>query len=225
LTAERRRLIARLNLAVREERARISRDLHDTTLQTLAVAGLRLHMLKEELGVTSGREIERLEEAIDAATSSTHALISELRLPVFERDGLADALRLALREIASRASLSYEVADRLTEQPPVDVATVAYEIAREILADIELHAHASRVEIELEERDGGLLVSIADDGPNPERPQSGSYRWRHTGLDPIGHRLALMGGRLDVSGPPERGTSVELWIPIALNSEEERDES
>lgn len=216
LTEARRRLSANLDLAVREERARISRELHDTTLQDLVAATLRLHTLEEALGAANRGELARLAEAIEAATSSTRALISELRHPVLERAGLAAALEVALEEIATRATLAHEVRDRLAEPPPVEVAIIAYEMVRDVLAFVELHAHASRVEIELGDGDGGLLITIDDDGGGGSAPPdaSGAGEWRHTVLDPIGKRLSRIGGRLQMVKLPGRGTRVELWIPI-----------
>jgi PAS domain S-box-containing protein len=215
LTEERRRRGVRLDLAVREEQARISHALHDSTLQDLFAAKLRLHMVEEALGTPGRVDLEQLQEAIEAAIASTETLISELRRPVPERTNLAGALDLALHEIATRAGVTHEVRDRLSQSPPVDVATIAHEMVREVLSLVELHARASRVEIDLEERDGGLLITIVDDGPGGDRPYAPeSTEWRLTGLEPIRERLAVIGGRLHVARSLAQGTTVELWIPI-----------
>jgi PAS domain S-box-containing protein len=215
--AERRRLVARLNLAVGEERTRIAQDLHDTTLQLLAVAKLRLHALGQRLLPATRTQVEPVEEAIDAAASATQALASELRRPALERDGLAAALDLALRDIAARSTLSFDLRDRSTEPPSLDVSTIAYEIVREILSGIELHSRASHVEIDLSEVDGGLLIAISDDDPvNGEaEPEHG---WRHSALAPIESRLRLIGGRLRVTASAGTRTTVESWIPADLAS-------
>ena len=206
LTEERRQRDARLDLAVREERARISRELHDSTLLDLAAAKLQVYSLEQALPTANRAQLKRLEEAIDAATSSAQALVSELRRPVLERIGLAAALDRALEEIATRAGLTHEVRDQLSEPPPVDVGTIALDMALDVMSFVELHARASRVEIELEERDGGLLITILDDGPGGE--------WRHAGLEPIRERLEVIGGRLRVARSSAQGTTVELWIPV-----------
>ena len=209
---ERRRLITRLNLAVGDERTRIAHDLHDTTLQLLAVAKLRLHALREQLLPTTLTQIEPVEEAIDAAVSTTQELISELRRPALEREGLVPALDHALQDIAARSSLSFDLRDRSTDPPSLDVSITAYEMVREILFGIELHTRASHVEIDLSNADGGLLIAISHDDTVNEEAEPGRG-WRQAGLAPVESRLRLIGGRLHITPSAGSRTTVELWIP------------
>jgi PAS domain S-box-containing protein len=208
LADERRRLSARLDVAVGEERARIGRELHESTLQHLTVATLRLYLLNENLAPEDLAGAQRLGEALDAATRSTRAMVSELRRPVQEQIGLAAAIELAVDELARRKTVTHEVRDRLTGPLPVDVATIAHGMVREILAFLETNVDASRIEVELAERDGGLLATIFDDGTTDP------HAWRHTVLDAIRHRLRPIGGRVDASASPGPGMTLELWIPI-----------
>ncbi len=205
---ERRRLSARLDLAVGEERARIANELHESTLQHLTVATLRLYLLNESLAPGNLAEAQRLGEALDAATRSTRAMVSGLRRPVQEQTGLAAAIEIAFGEVGRRTTVTHEVRDRLTEPLPVDVATIAHEMVREILAFLETNVDASRIEVELAERDGGLLVTIFDDGTTDP------HAWRNTVLDPIRRRLSPIGGRVDASASSGHGMTLELWIPI-----------
>jgi PAS domain S-box-containing protein len=81
LTADERRLSARVDLALGEERARIAHQLHQSTLQDLAVATLRLYLLEKNIGSSIRADTERLGEALSAAITSTREMITDLGRP------------------------------------------------------------------------------------------------------------------------------------------------
>ena len=92
---------------------------------------------------------------------------------------------------------------------------VLYRIAQEALANIYKHAEADNVEVTITEDDGGLLVTIQDDGVGfagdiPKVSAPG-----HMGLSSMRERAELQGGWCEILSLPNSGTTVRFWIPDA----------
>jgi signal transduction histidine kinase len=119
----------------------------------------------------------------------------------------------------------------LHREPPIEVRTTAYRIAQEALANVRKHARASRVEVLLEQRDGGFITRIEDDGRGFDDPAVDTGRPGHRGLATMRERAELAGGWLQIettrrpagdgeglatSDPiePTTGTRVEFWLPF-----------
>ncbi len=220
--AERRRLVTHLVRAQEEERARIAADIHDDPLQKLTAVGMRLAMLRREVGDGSREDVAQLEETVGLTIESLRHLLFEVHPPVLDREGLAAALRQYLREAAEVAEvvglssnvvgLSSTVDDLMSAEPPQTTRAICYRIAQEALANVRKHARATEVRVVLESRDGGTLVRIHDDGVGfspdavPEVPS-------HLGMTEMRERAESAGGWLRVESSPDAGTNVEFWIP------------
>jgi signal transduction histidine kinase len=89
-----------------------------------------------------------------------------------------------------------------------------YRIAQEALANCRAHAGATRVTVDLAEVDGGVRVTIRDDGRGfdagdiVETPAPG-----HLGIISMRERAELVGGRWRIESLPAVGTVLEYWIP------------
>jgi signal transduction histidine kinase len=106
-------------------------------------------------------------------------------------------------------SLPVRVHLDLSDDPvPDEIATTAYYVASEALANVVKHAGAERVEVELAHHDGRIRLRISDDGRGGAAVRPGS------GLAGLADRVAAAGGRLAV-GEPGRGTVVEAVLPCA----------
>ena len=152
-----RELVRNLGLrmfgAVDLERARIARDLHDHQAQLLAAARIGL-----EAGPDQARgTFKRLEDDL-------RLRVRELKPPSLGRSTLAKALRYELRRLAATGIKSRLVhADRM-DALTRPVQQLCYQVAREALANVIRHAHASRVEIGVEKRGALVRLSILDNG-------------------------------------------------------------
>jgi signal transduction histidine kinase len=83
-------------------------------------------------------------------------------------------------------------------------------VVQEALNNVRKHANAHHVLVRLSARDGGMEVSIHDDGAGftlKEELQG------HFGMDIMNERAESIGGRLDVVSAPRRGTNVRVWVP------------
>jgi len=204
-------LLRKVVTAQEDERGRIARNLHDQLGQRLTALRLSLERVQDRLA-RSGERDEELERALSPANlidADVGFLSWELRPAVLDHLGLGVALPRYAREWSEHYGI--EVAyrgDTFQAGTLTHEAEVAfYRIAQEALTNIAKHAHASRVDIMLESRDGSAVLVIEDDGVGFD-PADESIRERGVGLLGMRERAALIGGALEIESSPGDGTSV-----------------
>jgi signal transduction histidine kinase len=208
----RRGLLEHIVTAQEEERARIAGDVHDDPVQRIVALNMRLQLLRRVLDDPEQVEVvDRLLESAHSCINSMRHLLFELRPPILDERGLGAALREYLRE--REPDFAYRVDDLLESRPPSRSLIVLYRIAQEALANIYKHAEAEHVEVTIAEDDGGLLVTIQDDGVGfaGEVPKVSAPG--HMGLSSMRERAELQGGWCEILSLPGNGTTVRFWIP------------
>jgi len=199
---------ARLVTATENERRRIERDLHDGTQQRLVSIAMTLGLAESKLAADRPAVEPVLREARDALTvalAELRELTQGIRPAILVERGLAAALDDLSRRAALPVRLAVAVSGRLPEQ----VEGAAYFVASEALANAAKHSHASEVRLAAS-REGALLVlEVSDDGIGGAAAGGGS------GLRGLADRIEALGGRLTVSSPPGRGTTLRAEIPCA----------
>ena len=212
---ERRELVARLEEAQEEERRRIAADIHDDSIQVVSAADLRAQGLARQLKDPDlRREAHELHETLHEAIVRLRHLLFELRPPALDRDGLGAALRLYLEQSTAESSLEVSFHDGLDVEPPTEVRGILFRIAQEALTNVRKHAEARSVEVRLEPRDGGVVLTVRDDGKGVEAVDLTSPRPGHLGVPAMIERAELVGGWCHVDGRPGAGTTVECWVPL-----------
>ncbi len=203
LAASRARVVA----AADETRRRIERDLHDGTQQQLLSLALELRAAESQLSPAQRSQADQLSRTVQGLTDVVEELreISRgLHPAILEEGGLGPALRALARRAGDRVELSVRVPGRL--QPQIEVA--AYYVVSEALANAAKHAHASVVEVDLQVTDDVLRLLVRDDGVG------GADTSRGSGLIGLADRVEAVGGRMDVTSPPGRGTTMRATIPL-----------
>ena len=194
---------ARLVTAGYEERRRLERDLHDGAQQRLVSLGMALRLAQRHLddGTVD------LDGLLDQSVAELGTAVSELRQiahglrPASLDDGLPAAL--------SRLTRSLPVTIELDVDPgplPDAVATTAYYVVSEALANAVKHAEASHIVLAVSRENGQVLVRVSDNGCG------GADIRRTSGL---ADRVAALGGSLAVTSPRGRGTDVRATLPCA----------
>lgn len=216
LADQRQALLTRLVQAQAEERAEIAGDVHDDTVQALAAVDLRLGLLRRRLAERAPDLLEVLgpvEQTVAGAIERLRSLLFNLEPPHLDQ-GLAAALRHAAGELFAESATWWTVAGDQEPEAPEATRAIAFRIAREALVNARKHAGAHHVEVVVTGRDGGLEVTVADDGvglgPGPVRSSRG-----HHGLTSMRDRAAVAGGRWEIRDRESGGTAVTLWLPIA----------
>ncbi len=212
-------------MAVREERLRLSRDMHDTITKNLHGLALLAGGLRRSLDrgqVQQARDTAEL-VALTARqlAGSSRTVIRDLR-----QDGgdLAQALETAARSaLAGHAvvlswRLSQDLGPRsrgLSDATRQEVVAVVGEAVHNVVK----HAQAQSVVINGDLDDDRLVLTVADDGVGlcPERAAAAS-RSGHVGLVGMAERVARLGGGLEVTSAPGDGTVVTVRIPLSSNA-------
>ena len=226
---ERLRALEATSRAEASERRRVGRELHDRVAHTMGVAhqSLQLHAAYARSDPTRAAEKLRLAtEATRTALDQTRDLSAQLARPEAEetRGGMAIALRDLLDTHVPdgvKAELSVE-GDEEGVHPPL--REQAYLVLREAVRNAVEHSGCRRIKVLLDVDDSELRGRVEDDGSgfDPDGDPGGGLDDRsdgkpakRVGLRSMRERTELLGGWLDVSSEPGRGTAVEIRAPLA----------
>ncbi len=209
---QRRELARLLETAQEEERRRIAADIHDDPIQVMSAVDMRLQLLLAHPERVDAHELAELAEDLRSAIDRLRNLLFELRPVALELEGLGPAIGMYLEHVSKENDWSWEVVDELERLPQDDVRVAFYRIAQEVVGNVRKHANAAHVEVKLSSMDGGVLLSVADDGTGfdpREKPAPG-----HLGLSTVMERAELAGGWCRVQSRPGEGTTVRCWMPV-----------
>jgi signal transduction histidine kinase len=206
-----------VQLAASRERLRLARDLHDTLAHTLAALLVQLRAIMTLLprAPDAARvELERAEQAAQHGLVATRHAITELRAAQVQDLGLTGALRHELRQLGQRSGLRIGIETTGMERAvPEHIAETLFLVAQEALRNVERHAHAASVVLELiwhNQPDAALTLRIADDGVG-FAPQA--ITGHHFGLRGMRERVELLDATLTIRSAPQQGTCVAITIP------------
>lgn len=213
-----RALSARL-LEVREqERAAISRRVHDELGQALTTLQWDVEKLSDELAACPGSllasvqgRLAAMSETISGALRTVRLVATELRPPMLDQFGLLAAIRWQAGEFQGRYGILCEViSDRDHFTPSRCAATAVFRIFQEILTNVARHAAATQVRVRLSEKSEALTLVVQDNGKGiPGGRESASL-----GILGMRERAWLLGGSVEIASAPCSGTTVSVRIPM-----------
>ena len=215
IVVENARLFAQArDKAALEERQRLARELHDSVSQALYGITLGTKTARALLKRNPEQVADTLEYVLSlakAGQAEMRALIFELRPESLEKEGLVIALEKQADALKSRHEI--EVVTTLCSEPETspEVKEAVYRIVQEALHNIVKHARASNVEIRMGCTLEQLTFEISDDGVGFD--VRGDFPG-HMGLRSMHERAARLGGMLEVSSSPGKGTCIRARIPI-----------
>ncbi len=218
---ELRALTARLHSVREEERARISREIHDELGQMLTALRMSQGLLIAGLrggGELAAREalaaqLESMQKLVSTALASVRRIATELRPDVLDALGLAAALEWQAAEFARHTGILCAVSlpGTAIEVAP-ERATALFRIFQETLTNVARHSGARAVHAQLTGSAGIVELTVADDGRGmpPEAARGGVAS---LGLLGMRERAAMLGGETQVASSPGRGTTVKVRLP------------
>ena len=214
--------------AVTEERSRIACDIHDGLVQTLVGINLKLDLCRGLIFSDPTRSFDLLSDAksqLKAAIEESKQVIFNLRPLYFESMGLVPALKAYLKsyETQSRVHTKFHVSgDESILSPKSKI--MLFRIVQEALSNVQKHARAGHVVIELAFTDGHMRAIIEDDGIgfDMEAVSQDPTKWQSFGLKGFVERARLMGGMAKVESRKGTGTKVLVDLPITREEAQQR---
>jgi PAS domain S-box-containing protein len=224
LLAERKRLRALASqLAVTEERERrrLAMLLHDRVGQLLALSKIKLSALREEASATSlTHQADQVLSLVEETLQEVRSLTLDLAPPVLYEVGLEAGLEWLGERLKDSAGLAVHVAPSGNPRRLADeIRVLLFTAVRELLVNVAKHAHAGSAEVLLNWRGETLELTVADDGVGFDPGEGGpaSLSQPGFGLFSIRERLRDLGGRLEITSAPGKGTSATLVLPLGAS--------
>jgi two-component system NarL family sensor kinase len=203
-----------------EERARLSRDLHDGISQWLVSIKLQIEAGVIRLGGNAEQQqaarasFEHTAGQLNDVLGEVRRISHDLRPAILDDLGLAAALDHLAQEFTHNSAVPVHFgAQGSAEGLPDVVNTVLFRIAQEALTNIERHAGARHIDITLVRAGRSVTLTVADDGGGFDPERVANHPKRGIGLRNMMERMDAIGGRLNITSSPA-GTSVHATIDM-----------
>lgn len=218
---------------VLEERRRLAREVHDTLAQYLSATALQLQIARRLVpsGADAEDRIRKAQELTYRALADARRIIWGVPPSLLRGRSLAEVLGDEVEDFARRTGV---IASFVHLGGPITLdderSGALLRVAQEALHNIEKHAAAQRVRVELEAdaeanqvrllvADDGCGFALTSSGEAPELPAD-SF-----GLISMEERARLAGGHLEIESAPGWGTRVRVRVPLTLLTEEPIEQS
>jgi two-component system, NarL family, sensor kinase len=217
-------LSARILSAQDEERRRIAREIHDSTVQKLALLSINLSQVERSVG-----DVEKVQKIVQTSRELSSQCAQELRSlsyllhpPMLEELGLASALKIYAEGFSNRSGIDLQVDvqpdfDRL----PPEVEIALFRVAQESLSNILRHSKSTKAKIKLVSN-GAIELAISDEGQGFPVSKALANDGVQMGVGILGmsERMKQLGGTLKIDSGPG-GTSVNAHLPYAGRVDEQ----
>jgi two-component system, NarL family, sensor histidine kinase UhpB len=219
---ELRNLSHHLQLIREEERKNISREIHDELGQALTAIKMDAYWLNKNIPETETalrKKTADLLSLADETVWNVQKLISDLRLGFPEDLDFRSSLEWEIEDFIDRTGMDVTFSlDMFPGNIDPQCSITAYRILQESLTNISRHAAAEKADIAVRHRDGGIEISISDNGAgisDKELYSPSSY-----GIIGMRERCVSIGGYLEIAGTPGEGTRLTARIPASPAEEE-----
>jgi signal transduction histidine kinase len=210
-----------IELAALREREHLAREMHDNLGHALVTLSVQLEAVQRLYPVNPSGASQQIDEMKTLTRASMEALrrtLAGLRAPGLNNRPLAQALAGLCTETGQRAGL--EITCRV--DPEVDqlgpaIAEALWRVTQEALMNVEKHAAARHIQLDLQMKPPAVTVRVADDGiglPSDLTNQPGHY-----GLRGMRERIEGLGGLLTMGGNGQAGTVIEACLPLVGSQE------
>ena len=209
-----RSLYLRLEQVREEERTRTAREVHDHLSQLLTTIKLELSLLSNKLAhynPTIQKSTVQLLEMSDDAIQSVKKISMDLRPPILDDLGIAEAIKWQTKEFNNRTQIECEFVNDLADfELDLERSTTLFRIFQETLTNIARHAGATKVCVTLTDLSESITLQVRDNGCGISPQQVSSMR--SLGLLGMRERAMVWGGNVQIRGIANDGTTVTINI-------------
>jgi len=198
-----------------EERMNISSEIHDGIKQYFGIANGILKSVKAKYTEFAG--LKGIEKAIDLTAHGVEESrrLSHTLTPMLVDDTHLDDIILQLVDDLNYISkISFRYTSNLERKYSSELVLNLFRIVQESTRNVMIHSRAMNCHIDLNEQDGNLCLTVSDDGKgfdtNLVSKSLGSI-----GLNTMRTRATKLGGFFTLTSEPDKGTSIQVKIPVA----------
>ncbi len=214
----------RIQEIVSQERNRLARELHDSVSQQLFAASMMMSAITETPSTSRSqhetKQLSMIEEVIHQSQLEMRALLLHLRPVALKGKTLQEGMKELLVELSQKVPLEIEwkIEDMHLDK---GVEDHIFRILQESVSNTLRHAKASSLDIRLIKRESIIILRVSDDGQGfdvNESKATSSY-----GLQNMRERAIEIGGTFKIVSVPNKGTSLEVKVPVVENEGENND--
>jgi signal transduction histidine kinase len=210
-------LMDKLSRLEDQERKRIADELHDTVGQNLAIAKLKLSLLREGGGEAARGEFDEIAGLIDRTIQFSRSLTGELSPPLLYEFGLEAAAKWLAEQTQAKHGLPVGVLP-CGALPPLarEMRVLLYKVLRELLFNVVKHANATQASVRLAVEGETFHLEVSDDGVGFDRgaPRRDPVSLSGFGLFSIRERLRSWNGVLEIGAAEGGGSRVCVRVPV-----------
>ncbi|MBI5102153.1 MAG: HAMP domain-containing protein [Nitrospirae bacterium] len=216
-------LLQKVITSQEEERKRIAREFHDSIIQDLAAALIKVDLCRNYPGNVTPEKIDGIKYIIEKSMDDLYRIINNLRPTILDDLGFEASIQWLIdNHLESKNIRCYiskrNISNELNFDPQAEIQL--FRIIQEAIINISRHAMAENVSIFLEIRKDNLHIEIEDDGCgfDPEAVASGrdSLR-REFGLLGMKERASFLNWQFNICSTSETGTTISLRVPVGEN--------
>jgi PAS domain S-box-containing protein len=202
-----------------DERRRISRELHDTTAQNLAVLSMNLCVLKESAKLLGQRPRQAVADSLaltERCSQEIRTLSYLLHPPLLDELGLVSALRAYTTGFTQRTGVQVELKIENIGRLSGDIETTLFRIVQEALTNVHRHSGSPKAEIRIVRDPKEVRLQVSDEGKGvpPESLEIISEGGNlGVGIAGMRERASQLGGQLKIASS-DRGTTITAILPM-----------
>ncbi len=216
-------LSSELGRSEERERRRIADYIHDSISQVLAVAKLKLGMLREKTTLSAHIDaIDEIRAQLNDCIRYSRSLSVDLVPPALYVIGLDAGIETLADQLAKQhdVKISVETTEEAIKGLSDDMRALLYQMVRELLMNVVKHAEARTATVSIGGDAEWIDILVEDDGKGFDASRTDAQPGEKSGfgLFRIRERLSYIGGRFAVDSGPQGGTRVFLVAPRKLRS-------
>lgn len=196
----------------------LTEELHDRVGQDMTAININLSILQtllpkniSEAAIARLTDIEKLVIEIVKRMRST---MTELRPPMLDQYGLTATLYWYSEQYQRRTGIQININDRYMKNTRLssEIEIALFRIVQEALNNVAKHANATRVDIELFEEGGNVMMAVTDNGVGFDTKNQSSRDLQNWGVPLMQERARAINGEFLLRSVPGQGTQIVVQV-------------
>ncbi|MFA5973699.1 MAG: PAS domain S-box protein [Lentimicrobiaceae bacterium] len=201
-----------------KEKKALSIELHDEVGQSLMAMKIDIASIKKEIppeiNTKAFNRIDELDTILDSVINQVHEISLNLRPAMLDVLGLLPTIKSYGNQFSERTGIIVHIGNDININLEKEQEIHLYRIVQEAFTNVVKHAHAKNIFIHLGIKGNILILSIQDDGYGFILNKKESIPPVGIGLIGMRERVNSLKGKMEISTSPQKGTKIEIQIPV-----------